>query len=140
MVKWNDLLKRGLYAIATLGFIAILLSHFIEYSRPAPDNLNVFVMLNDSPPKEFYSSPHANELLQKGYPLAKMSLGRARSMEIPMAERSKEDFSCSHSALAWWLIDKDVWPNSCRWNNRGEWQNSQWPRWIESVLRSVGLF
>ena len=140
MVMLNGLVKRGLYGIATLVIVEIFLSYFIEYSRPLPNNLTVFVIPSEPPPKEFYSSPSAYDLLQKGVPLAKMPLEMARNMNIPMAEESKNDFSCSHSTLSWWMIDNGMWPNYCRWNSRGEWQNSQWPRWLESILRSIGMF
>lgn len=127
-------------ACIALAIFAIC-TFFIEHSRSAPENLTVFVINNPREiPAEFYSSPHANQLTQQGYPLARMTLSRARRMGIKMAEDSKQDFSCFHSPAVWWLIDHEMWPNSCRWNSRGEWQNSQWPRWIEVPLRMFGFF
>lgn len=140
MSKLGNVIKLTISSIFFLGVGALILSYFIQYNRPIPDNLNVFVIAADTPPKEFYSSPHAYRLLQQGISLERMPFKMARDMKIPMAERSKDDFSCIHNAFAWWLIDNDMWPNSCRWNSRGEWQNSQWPHWLESILRSVGFF
>lgn len=118
--------------------IAAFLAYYIEYAKLAPGNLTVFVINDPSRiPKEFYSSPHANALLVQGIPLARLPLSNARELGIQMAEASKRDFSCWHNYLTWTLIEYGAWPNYCRWNNKGEWQNSEWPQWIEKILRSL---
>lgn len=125
--------------IGSLGIVFFLC--LLEHDRIPPPSLPVFV-INDpfKIPTEFYSSPHAYQLLQEGKNLAKMPLERARELKIPMAKESKEDFSCFHNTISWWLIDNNLWPNSCRWNSKGEWQNSQWPRWLEVPLKMFGFF
>ena len=121
----HNVKSKVIILFAVCAAVIFLLST-VEHDRKPPENLNVFV-LNDQTtmPKEFYSSPHAYQLMQRGVPMAKMSLARARSMGIPMAKDSRQDFSCFHSVVAWWLIDHDMWPNYCRWNSKGEWQDIQ---------------
>lgn len=114
---------KNILAITGIIFISVaFIVFFIEYSRPYPDNLTVFVLATEQAPTEFYSSPQAYELLQSGKPLAKMPLSLARQMKLKMAEGSKNDFSCFHSFAAWWLVDRGWWPNSCRWTKDGRWQ------------------
>lgn len=114
--------------------LSFVLANFFESSRLLPGNLNVFVVDTSDRPKEFYSSPHAYRLIQTGVPIAKMPLSRARSFNIPMAEDSKQDFSCWHNVVTWHLIDYGLWPNYCRWNDKGEWQNSEWPYLLEAFF------
>ena len=79
----NRMIINTFFAV---GIIAFFLSYFVEYSRPIPNNLTVFVATTEIPPKEFYSSTQAYELLNEGKPLARMSYEMAHSMKIPMAE------------------------------------------------------
>ena len=117
-MKIKSLLGATFVLLAIAGLFLLGATH----SRTPPESLNVFVLINTHPPKEFYSSPHAYQLLQQGQGLATLSLGKARALGIPMAEESKQDFMCWHNTITWWLIDEGWWGNDCRWTNEGQWQ------------------
>ena len=133
-------MKKILGLIIGVFFLFAYFGYYLEYQKNPPGNLNVFVIDKQEKPEEFYSSPHAYRLIQQGNKIAKMPLNTARDLQIPMANESKDDFLCFHNAFAWWLIDRNLWPNYCRWNNKGEWQNSDWPYFIEAPLRTFGVF
>lgn len=113
---------QSLFGIVVIAGVLALIAGNMEYSRTPPGNLNVFVLANAYPPKEFYSSPHANQLLGQGASLARLPLEQARAIGIPMAEESKQDFLCWHGAITWWLIDHGLWASNCRWTDDGKWQ------------------
>jgi hypothetical protein len=115
-------MKKILSFLIIVFLVAAFFLYGMEYSRKIPDNLTVFVLNTSEFPKEFYSSPHAYKLIKQGEPIAKMTYLDAKQMNIPMAEDSKDDFSCFHNAISWWLIDNGLWWNSCRWTSDGKWQ------------------
>lgn len=114
---------RNILSYVVIGVLVVgFFLYGMEYSRRPPDNLTVFVLNNPEFPQEFYSSPHAYKLLKQGKSIAKLTYGEANKLNIPMAEDSKDDFSCFHNAITWWLIDNELWWNYCRWTSDGKWK------------------
>jgi hypothetical protein len=132
-------MKKIFGGVAGAAFFFLLVGgYMLEYARPIPENLTVYVVNDPGTfPEKFYSSPEAYRLMNSGVPLAKMAYSDAKRMGIPMDMESQQDFSCWHNWLTWQLTDYGLWPNYCRWNSKGEWQNVGWYAKALYVLQAL---
>ena len=105
-------------------FITSLLYIGFEQERSPQLTISVFVPIAPLPHEQFYSLPHANNILKNEQKLfIEMPLYKARDMKLKMAEDSKNDFLCSNYPAIWFLIDKELINNDCSWDKNG-WKNS----------------
>lgn len=112
------------FPIAIFSIVFLFLVNGCDVNRTPPETLMVYVPVIPIPHEEFYSLPHAHQIIKEEQKFfIEMPLAEARTLRLRMAEGSKNDFDCAHGVITWWLIDRELWSNYCRWNNKGEWLN-----------------